>query len=112
MIFVTGGTGLLGAHLLYDLLQSGEAVRASRRSTSSVDLVKKIFSYYSGQAASLFSRIEWVEMDLLDMYSIEAALEGVSHVYHCAALVSFHKKDAKKMWQTNVVGTQNLVNAC
>ena len=71
MIFVTGGTGLIGAHLLYALAMKGEKVRSLRRKESNVEEVRKIFSYYSENADELFSKIEWVEGDLLDIFSLE-----------------------------------------
>ena len=112
MILVTGGTGLLGAHLLFDLLQKDEKVRAIKRATSSLDDLKKIFSYYSSKAPEYVDKIEWVDAELNDYFSLEKALLGVRKVYHCAAVVSFHKKDAGLMHETNVLGTRNLVNAC
>jgi nucleoside-diphosphate-sugar epimerase len=36
----------------------------------------------------------------------------VEEVYHCAAKVSFHPKDEKEMYHTNVKGTENLLYAC
>jgi len=43
---------------------------------------------------------------------LEEALQGVNTVFHCAAFVSFYKKDAAAMFRTNIQGTANLVNAC
>lgn len=112
MILVTGATGMLGAHLLFDLLEKGVIVRAIRRSNSSLEQIEKIFSYYSSMPSSLLKQIEWVEADLLDLYSLEEALTGIDKVYHCAAMISFKKKDQQKMIHANVEGTRNLVNAC
>src|ERR1051325_6277423 len=111
MIFVTGGTGLIGSHLLYDLAKKGERVRALKRSKSETNEVKKIFSYYTEDAESLFSKIEWVEGDLLDVNSLFDALDGTTHVYHCAAMVSMNPEDRKKMIENNLKGTSNMVNA-
>lgn len=112
MNFVTGGTGLVGSHLIYDLIQKGEKVRALKRSTSNTTFVEKIFSYYSPEAITLFEKIDWVEGDVLDFYSIKDALEGITSVYHCAAIVAFSNKQKEKIIQENVQGTANLVNAC
>ncbi|NCC72287.1 MAG: NAD-dependent epimerase/dehydratase family protein [Sphingobacteriia bacterium] len=112
MIFVTGGTGLLGAHLLFELVQQHERVRALKRSTSNLNQVRKTFSWYSSDAEALFSKIEWVEGDLLDWPSIVSALEGVEKVFHCAGMVSFRKKDSQQLIFNNQQGTANLVNAC
>ena len=47
MIFVTGGTGLIGAHLLYKLVSAEKKVKALKRSTSNMQQVLRIFSYYT-----------------------------------------------------------------
>lgn len=111
MILVTGGTGFLGAHLLYHLVEQGDRVRALKRKISSVSLTKKIFTYYTNEPEEMLARIEWVEGDLLDTDSLENALQDVSKVYHAAAMVSFHSSDRKLVWQNNVDGTRNLVIA-
>jgi nucleoside-diphosphate-sugar epimerase len=111
MILVTGGTGLVGAHLLFELTNSGKGVKALRRQHSNTDWVKKIFSYYTSRVDELFSRIEWVEGDILDYLSLEEALAGVSSIYHCAAIVSFHGDDNDMMLNNNVKGTGNLIDA-
>lgn len=111
MILVTGGTGLVGAHLLYELTNSGLRVKALRRQQSNTDWVRKIFSYYTSQPEDLFARIEWVEGDILDYLSLEEALKGVTAIYHCAAIVSFHGDDHDMMLNNNVKGTENLIDA-
>jgi len=111
MIFITGGTGLVGSHVLYNLLQSGKQVRALKRSSSNLKLVLKVFSYYSDQAEELFQRIDWVEGDILDYHSMEEILAGVTDVFHCAAIVSFHPNDHDSMLNNNVKGTANLIDA-
>lgn len=111
MVFVTGGTGLVGSHLLLSLLQNGEKVRALKRSTSNISQVQKVFSWYTSEAEKLFRRIEWVNGDILDIYSLESLLEGIDTVYHCAAIVSFDSRTRKQMLANNIEGTANLVNA-
>lgn len=111
MILVTGGTGLVGTHLLYDLCKSGKKVRVLKRSNSNVDSVKKVFSYYTSNPDELLKNIEWVNADLCDIYSLEDAMEGVSEVYHCAAVVSFDPQQQAEMIKINVEGTANMVNA-
>jgi nucleoside-diphosphate-sugar epimerase len=112
MILVTGGTGLVGAHLLYQLTQKEEKVRALRRATSSISQAKKAFSFYTSRPDKLFSKIEWVEGDILDIESLLRAMNGVEKVYHTAAMVSFDPQDAAEIMETNVTGTANVVNAC
>lgn len=111
MIFVTGGTGLVGAHLLYQLTAAGKKVNALKRETSNLQQVLKVFSYYSKEYARLFNQVEWVDGDILDYYSLEEMLVGVTEIYHCAAIVSFDPKERAKMIANNVEGTANLVNA-
>jgi dihydroflavonol-4-reductase len=111
MILVTGGTGLVGTHLLYDLCIAGKYVRAIKRNSSNISNVKKVFSYYSANVDELLKNIEWVDTDLLDIYSVLDAMEGITEVYHCAAMVSFDPKNETEMMKTNVEGTANMVNA-
>ncbi len=111
MILVTGGTGFLGAHLMYHLLQTKNNVRAIIRNGSSIELTKKIFSYYSLSPERLLSKIEWIEGDILDYYSLLDAFAGVNVLYHTAAVVSFHGDDKSLLIKTNIAGTANVVNA-
>ncbi|MDB4581972.1 NAD-dependent epimerase/dehydratase family protein [Draconibacterium sp.] len=111
MIFVTGGTGLVGAHLLFDLISAGKKVRALKRPSSNLQQVLKTFSYYSDSSQDLFDNIEWVDGDLLDYFSLETGLKGVTEIYHCAAIISFDKKERRRMISNNVEGTANLINA-
>ncbi len=111
MIFVTGGTGLVGTHLLFELTSAGKKVKALKRKTSNLQQVLKTFSYYSENAQNLFNQIEWVDGDILEYFSLEKLLKGVTEIYHCAAIISFQTKERSKMISNNVDGTANLVNA-
>jgi len=111
MILVTGGTGLVGSHLLFNLVNGGSKVRALKRESSSLELIKKVFSYYSDEADVLLSLIEWVDGDVTDIYSLYDAMENIEQVYHTAAMVSFNPSDRKIMTKTNVEGTANVINA-
>jgi nucleoside-diphosphate-sugar epimerase len=110
MILVTGGTGLVGSHLLLELAGKGQPVRALKRPSSKLDYVKMVFDHYADDPDRLFQRIEWVEGDILDIMSLEEAMRGVDDVYHAAAIVSFHKSDREEMMKTNAEGTANVVN--
>jgi nucleoside-diphosphate-sugar epimerase len=112
MVLVTGGTGLVGAHLLFSLVKTGLKVKAIYRNEGRVLLTKKIFGYYSEESEVLFKTIDWVKCDLNDIPALEIAFSNVTHVYHCAALISFDPNDAKKLYKTNVLGTSNIVNLC
>jgi dihydroflavonol-4-reductase len=112
MILVTGGTGMLGAHLIFDLLQIFPTVKATKRASSDLASVRKIFSYYTLDVDSMFDKIEWIDADLSDCFSIEDALKGIRYVYHCAAFVSLKKSDLERLIRINKSGTANLINAC
>jgi dihydroflavonol-4-reductase len=109
MILVTGGTGLVGAHLLHHLMKNGETVRAIYRSEEKIKAVKKVFSYYTDDA-SLFSKIEWFKADITDIPAMIPAFVGIEKVYHCAAFISFNPKDYREMRKVNIHGTAIIVN--
>lgn len=112
MVLVTGGTGLVGSHLLLHLLQEQIAVRATYRTGSDLGRVQKVFSYYTENASELFQKIEWAIADLSDIPALETAFHGVDQVYHTAAIISFNHRDYKKLKKTNTDGTTNIVNLC
>lgn len=112
MVLVTGGTGLVGAHLLLKLVEKGLSVRAIHRKKSNLERVKKVFGYYREDANELFDKIEWVEADLNDIPALEIAFMGITQVYHAAALISFDPNDYKKLQKINTKGTANIVNLC
>lgn len=108
MTLVTGPTGVLGTYLLLQLTASGQRVRALHRPSSNLERVKKLFAHWGREAD--FRLIDWVEGDVLDIPSLDDALHGITHVYHCAAVVSFSPSERDFMWKVNVEGTANVVN--
>lgn len=110
MIFVTGGTGMVGAHLLYDLTKRGEKVRALKRPGSNIHRTEKIFASYSIEYLSLMQNIEWVDGDILEKDSLRELLAGVDQIYHVAAMLSFDPRDRETMIQNNCEGTANLAD--
>lgn len=112
MILVTGGTGLVGSHLLYELTLNNKSIKAIYRSEKKLSIVKKVFSYYSKTPDALFNKIEWVQADLLDIPLLTDAFKDVKHVYHCAAFVSFEPNKYHVLRKTNIEGTANIVNLC
>ncbi|WP_299105738.1 NAD-dependent epimerase/dehydratase family protein [uncultured Winogradskyella sp.] len=112
MILVTGGTGLVGSHLLFQLLKNNAAIRAIYRSKNTLNNVKHVFSYYSEDSEILFNKIEWVEADINDVPKLQEAFKDITHVYHCAAFVSFEPSKYKLLRKINIVGTANIVNLC
>ena len=112
MILVTGGTGLLGAHLLLELVKEHEEVVALKRPSSDLREVRRVFSYYSNEADELFSLIDWVDVDLSKDTDVSSVMIDIDQVFHCAAMVSFQPADRKEMIRNNVEITANIVNAC
>ena len=112
MILVTGGTGLVGSHLLYKLVSNGQNVRAIYRREKTLKRVAHVFSYFSNNAENLFNSIDWVEADLNDIPKLQKAFEGITHVYHCAAFVSFEPNKYHQLRKINIKGTANIVNLC
>lgn len=100
-ILISGATGLVGSYLTRFLYQQGyRNIRAMRRSNSNMSLV-----------GTVTKDVEWVEGDILDPLFIKEAMQGISIVFHCAALVSFESRLAPALFRTNVEGTANMVNA-
>lgn len=110
MVLVTGGTGLLGSHLIINLLQSGEKIRAICRPHSDREIIKRTAAYYQIDISAFIQNLEWFEADLLDIVALEPAFVGIEDVYHCAAVVSFNPKDSKMVLEDNVTSTANMVN--
>lgn len=100
MILVTGGTGFLGSYIIKHLVEKEYAVRAIRRSPKLPSWINK----------EIFDKVEWVEGDVLDVVALEQAMEGIDSIIHSAAIVSFVKKDRKRMYKVNVEGTANVVD--
>lgn len=98
MIFVTGGTGLIGSFVLQALVTRGLTVRALYRATT--------------PPAHLVG-VEWVQGDLLDVTLLESVLTPeITHVLHCAGLVSYAPQDEDELLRVNVEGTAAIVDAC
>jgi nucleoside-diphosphate-sugar epimerase len=97
MILITGGTGLLGTHLILALHQQGIRPRAIYRN-SIPEIIK--------------DKAAWVQGDILDVIALEEAMQDIQHVYHVAGFVSFSPKHRAIMNKINVEGTANVVNAC
>lgn len=97
---VTGASGFLGSYIVRDLLAAGKKVRALKRSSSKTPSLLKNLD------------IDWVDADITDIVGLEDAMQGVTHVFHCAAYVSIASKNRSKMEMINVEGTANVVNLC
>jgi len=110
-VFVTGGTGMTGAHLLAKLIISGYDVKVLKRKNSNTDLTKNIFNFLLEDSEKQFSKIKWVDGDITDINSLNKAMQDIDYVYHTAATISFKPSDKEFMLNNNVQGTANIVNA-
>ncbi|MBS1921808.1 MAG: NAD-dependent epimerase/dehydratase family protein [Bacteroidetes bacterium] len=108
MYLITGASGLVGSQFVFDLISMGRSVRILLRKSSSTVLIKKKFK----SSPELFDKIQIAYGDVLDIFSIEDALQDCTHVFHCAAMVSFNPQKRKEMYKVNADGTANVVNAC
>lgn len=101
MLVITGSSGLLGSNV---------ALEAQRRAIPFRALVRE------GRTAALtsigISKDSIVEADIFDFPALLKAFDGADVVVHCAAQVSFQPRDKRKIFDTNVGGTANVVNAC
>ncbi len=92
-VFLTGGSGFVGAHVLRELLAAGYHVRALARPNTQI-----------GGA-------EIVTGDLARPGDFVRALDGCRYVVHCAALYSFAPSERARMRTVNVSGTAGLLEA-
>lgn len=105
-VLITGGTGFLGSYITKALVEKGYAVRAIRRPSAKLPFYIPWHELEKKAGGSL----EWVNGDILDVVSLEEAMEGIDTVIHSAALVSFLSKEQERMYRANVEGTTNVVN--
>ncbi len=97
-ILVTGGTGFIGRYVVRSLIREGQPVRLLSRTPSKA---RRLF----GEAATL------AEGDLLDPASLERACRGVETVLNLGGLYEFGARHRHALWETNVIGTNNLLTA-
>lgn len=95
--FVTGGTGFIGAHLVRRLLQQGYSPRVLVRPSSRLDNLKGL-------------EVEQVTGDLND-FNLSQKMQGCQILFHCAAHYSLWQADRELLYQTNVLGTRNVLSA-
>ena len=99
-IFITGGTGFLGAYIIRELVAKGYRVKAMRRSNALPHFIDP----------AVFEKVDWVQGDLFDLPALDEAMEDVDAVIHSAAKISFASREKKEMFKTNIEGTANIVN--
>jgi len=104
-VFITGGEGFIGSHLVERLLREGAQVRALVHYTPSGRL---------GWLEGCEDDVEILQGDVRDGGRVRRAVEGTEVVFHLAALIGIpYSYEAPESYvQTNVVGTQNVLDAC
>lgn len=110
-ILITGATGMLGAYMLKALLLKPEhkPIHLTYRSEKKKALTLKFLEDFSVDPDRI-KQLIWHKGDLLDVCFVDDCVLDDMTIYHCAAIVSFNKKDAVKMIDANMKSTQNLVN--
>ena len=97
-VLVTGASGFVGGNLARMLWQEGYQVRALVRPRSTARTLDD-------------TEIEQVSGDILDRESIDRAVRGCEAVFHCAAAYTFWSPDPGLIYETNVTGTVNVLDA-
>ena len=107
-VLVTGGTGFVGSHLLFKLVKRGHTPIALKREESKFDIIKNLFN--KNNSDFLFKKIKWVNCELYDLINLEKYIKSIDTIFHCAGYVSFKKNEKNKIFETNYLGTKNLIN--
>ena len=97
LALVTGSTGFIGSHLCRALLARGHTVRAFHRPGSPLRALEGL-------------PVERVVGDVLDPASLGPAMRRVDWVFHVAAVVA-HWRDPRRLVETTVTGTRNVLVA-
>lgn len=97
----------MGSHLALALLKEGHEVTGLKSHDSDLNLLHILLAENGFNTGN----IAFVEGRLSDHDKLDAFVTGAEVVFHCAARVSFWKKDRQLLYDSNVEGTRNLVNA-
>mgnify|MGYP001195537743 CR=1 FL=1 len=108
MIAITGATGLIGSHIALALLKEGKTLRLLKRPQSATGALDQLLRFHDVSSGSY----TWVDADINDPTSLHVAFDGCERVYHSAAMVSFDPGDTAEVFETNITGTQHVVDQC
>jgi dihydroflavonol-4-reductase len=97
-IFITGGTGFVGANLARLLTLQGYSVRALVRHNSNINNLKNLHN------------LEIITGDLNDS-NLSEKIAGCKYLFHVAAHYSLWQTDKELLYQNNVLGTRNILSA-
>lgn len=106
---ITGATGLIGSHLVVELLRSGDySITAMVRSEQSKSKLREILARHSMSDQA----IHYTVVNTENYDELRVAIEGFDTVFHCAAIVSFDGSSAEQIVANNVELTAYVVNSC
>jgi nucleoside-diphosphate-sugar epimerase len=99
-VFITGATGFIGGRVAEKLRERGDDVVALVRAPDKAGRLREL-------------GCELVEGDLSSIGAIKGALEGADACIHAAAIykVGIPKKERQPMYDSNVNGTENVLDA-
>lgn len=97
-VFVTGGTGFVGAHVVRKLVERGDHVIALVRPGSNLRLLQGM-------------PIETVTGNIISMDSLLWPLRGIDELYHIAADYRLWAPDPREIYLNNLVGTLHIMEA-
>jgi len=109
---VTGASGLVGAHLLVQLVKNNVYTIATKQENSNIQLVEDLFDWYKISHNDYKKYVQWKVVDIKDIEALDELIQPNFDVYHCAAMVSFIEADKDAMFETNITGTANVVEVC
>ncbi len=102
-ILITGATGFIGANLVHHFFEKGEVAIFTRK-TSNKWRIKDVLP-----------RVSEYSVDLTDKKKLEDVISKLKPeiVFHTATYGGFpFQNNSNKIFETNFIGTFNLVNAC
>lgn len=97
-LFVSGATGFIGIQLVKRLVKEEHTVHALVRSESKAAMIR-----YPG--------VKLFKGDILDISSLEHAMEGCEGAFHLAAFAGVDAGDPETVFRYNVDGALNAVEA-
>ncbi len=101
-IVITGATGYIGSQVVLALLSrlsGGSRLRVIARNSSDCSFLEGL-------------PVDIVRADIMDSLALHEAFRGADTVFHCAGFISYARSSRSALYEANVVGTRNVVNAC